>query len=126
MKESVCLYCSHIASHISTFQDLQTASSFFCLFIIALFFSSILKLILAQNGDVEGNTGLRRLNEIVSHVATGNGLISRKLLKLSQIEAYNFIYKYDICISEKYSYLSISVDDKGIQSVGYNLIRADH
>ena len=126
MKENVCLYCSHIASHISTFQDLQTASSSFCLFIIALFFSSILKLILAQNGDVEGNTGLRRLNEIVSHVATGNGLISRKLLKLSQIEAYNFIYKYDICISEKYSYLSISVDDKGIQSVGYNLIRADH
>lgn len=49
------LYCLHTASHKSTFKDLQTPSSSFFLFIIAIFFSSILQLILLQHGVVEAN-----------------------------------------------------------------------
>ena len=54
-------------------------------------------------------------------------MISQRLTKWSEIEAYNSIYKYDmICISEIYFDFSIPAEDKIIQLDGYNSVRADH
>ena len=47
--------------------------------------------------------------------------------KLSLLEAYNTIYKYDIlCISETYLDSSVSVDDTTPSLPGYSLVRSDH
>ena len=47
--------------------------------------------------------------------------------KLSLLEAYNTIYKYDIlCISETYLDSSVSVDDTTLSLPGYSLVRSDH
>ena len=119
----------HLMNHCKSFKDLQTLSSSFFLFIIVPFFSSILQLILLQRGDVEANTGHRKiqLNCFSSCHWNVNSFISHKMAKLPQIEAYNSIYKYDmIYISKKYFDTSISVDDKKNQLDGYNLSRADH
>ena len=54
-------------------------------------------------------------------------MISQKVTKLSEIEAYFSIYKYDmICISEIYFDYSIPAEEKIIQLDGYNSIRTDH
>ena len=47
--------------------------------------------------------------------------------KLSLLEAYNTIYKYDIlCISETYLDSSVSVDGTTLSLPGYSLVRSDH
>ena len=47
--------------------------------------------------------------------------------KLSLLEAYNAVHKYDIlCISETYSDSSVSVDGTTLSLPGYNLVRSDH
>ena len=49
------------------------------------------------------------------------------MLKISSIEAYKTIHKYDfICISEAYLDSSVAADDKDLSIKGYNLIIADH
>ena len=54
-------------------------------------------------------------------------LIAHNLTKISQLEAYNAIYKhYFICISEAFFNSSVTEGDKNIQLNGYNLIKADN
>ena len=54
-----------------------------------------------------------------------NNILARN--KLSLLEAYNTIYKYDIlCISETYLDSSVSVDDTTLSLPGYSLVRSDH
>ena len=49
------------------------------------------------------------------------------MAKISQIEAYNSLFNYDvICISETYFDSSVLEGDRGFQLNGYNLLRADH
>ena len=54
-----------------------------------------------------------------------NSLPAHSFLKLTQLKAYNSIYKYDFtCLSE--TYLDSSTPDNLIEIEGYKLIRADH
>ena len=64
---------------------------FFFTFVIALFFSSFLQLILFEYGDTEINPGLQktRLNSFLYSHWNVNSFISHKMSKQSQIEAYN-------------------------------------
>ena len=56
---------------------------------------------------------------------TPNSLSAHNFTKLTQLKAYNSIYKYDfICLSE--TYLDSSTPDNLIEIEGYKLIRADH
>ena len=56
-----------------------------------------------------------------------NSLIAHNLSKLSQLEAYNSVYKHDfICTSETLFDSSIQEEDTNIQLDGYNLLRGDH
>ena len=54
-----------------------------------------------------------------------NSLPAHSFTKLTQLKAYNSIYKYDfICLSE--TYLDSSTPDNLIEIEGCKLIRADH
>ena len=79
-------------------------------------------ILLLQHGDIETNTGTQK--EKTKNLSC---LIAHKLPKLSQLEAYNSVYKNDfICISETFFDPSIQAGDKNNQLDGYNLLRADH
>ena len=52
--------------------------------------------------------------------------IAQNLAKITQLDAYNFLYKHDfICISEMYLDSSI-LGDSSFQLDGYKVIRANH
>ena len=54
-----------------------------------------------------------------------NSLVAHK--KISLLDAYNSVYRYDIiCISESFLDSTISDDNNIFHIEGYNLIRADH
>ena len=56
-----------------------------------------------------------------------NSLVAQNLSKITQLEAYNSLYKHDfICISETYFDSSILEGDSSFQLDGYKVIRADH
>ena len=79
------------------------------------------------HGDIEPNPGPKKLktsNLSVCHWNL-NSLPAHSFTKLTQLKAYNSIYKYDfICLSE--TYLDSSTPDNLIEIEGYKLIRADH
>ena len=88
-----------------------------------MFFAAFAFLLLLKYGDVEINPGPKRkgtrffscfhwnVNSILAHN------------KLSLLEAYNTVHKYDIlCISETYLDSSVSVDDTTLSLPGYNLV----
>lgn len=88
-------------------KNLKLYSYFFFKYFIALFFYSILQLILLQHAYVEVNPGPRKakFNSFSCCHWNVNSLICHKIAKISQIEpySYNSTYKYDmICISETY------------------------
>ena len=80
---------------------------FFC---SLLFFISVIILVLS--GDIETNPGLDwKLNSIVAH----------NFIKMSLLQAYNAIYKFDIiCLSETYLDNSYHSDDDHLAFPGYN------
>ena len=56
-----------------------------------------------------------------------NSLVAQNLSEISQLEAYNSLYKHDfICISETYFDSSILEGYSSFQLDGYKVIRADH
>ena len=56
-----------------------------------------------------------------------NSLIAYNLSKISQLKAFNSVYKHDfICISKTFFDSSVQEGDKTIELDGYNLLRADH
>ena len=101
-------------------------SFFSCFF--ALFFSSLLQLILLQHKDVEVNPGPRKakLNSF-SCCHWNVSLISHKMAKLSQMKhIILFIIMIWFVYLKNYFDSSISVEDTRIQLDVYSLIRADH
>ena len=79
------------------------------------------------HGDIEPNPVPKKLK--TNHLSVFhwnlNSLSAHNFTKLTQLKAYNSIYKYDfICLSE--TYLDSSTPDNLIEIEGYKLIRADH
>ena len=97
-----------------------------CLYIDLFWLVSIF---LNCSGDIEKNPGPktkscqsfsvchRNLNKICAH----------NFSKMSLLQAYNAVHKYDIiCLSETYLNSSVPYDDGNLEIPGYNLIRTDH
>ena len=81
-----------------------------------------------SNTDIETNPGPQKeKKKNFSYRWNVNRLTAHNLFKLSQLEAYNSVYKHDfICISKMLFDSSIQEGDKNIHLDGYNLLRADH
>ena len=110
-------------------KNLKLYSCFFFLFFNAFSFSSFLQLILLQHVDVDVNPGPRKakLNRFSCCHRNVNSLISHNMAKLSQIEAYNSIYKFDmICISETYFEETYLLETEEFSKTNRAFIRADH
>ena len=95
----------------------------FCLslqFLWILYFA----LRLLQHGDIELNPGPKYFS--ISHWNL-NSLTAHNYLKVSQLQAFNLVHKFDIlCISETHLDSSILKDDSTLLIEGYSIIRADH
>ena len=96
----------------------------FFIFLLTLVYIFIF---LQCHGDIEPNPGPKKLkaNYLSVYHWNLNSLSAHNFTKLTQLKAYNSIYKYDfICLSE--TYLDSSTPDNLIEIDGYKLIRADH
>ena len=84
-------------------------------------------LILLTDSDVETNSGPKKSHLYFSCCHWNvNSLIAHNKLKVSLLEAYNTVHKYDfICISETYFDSSVESDDD-LRINSYKLIRMDH
>ena len=86
-------------------------------FIDVVYSTYFLHILLLQHGDIETNPGPqkeKKKNFSRCHWNV-NSLIANDLSKLSQLEAYNSVYKHDfICISETFFQSSIQEGDKNI------------
>ena len=79
---------------------------------------------LLQHGDIELNPGPKYFS--ICHWNL-NSLIAHNYLKISQLQAFNLVHKFDIlCILETHLDSSVSKDDNGLSIEGSSLIRADH
>ena len=79
---------------------------------------------LLQHGDIELNPGPKCFSSCHWNL---NSLIAHNYLKISQLQAFNLVHKFDIlCILETHLDSSVSKDDNGLSIKGYSLIRADH
>ena len=106
---------------------LNTISSFNVLYFI--YFIYFLHLLLLQHGDIERNPGPQsgQIKNLSCCHWNVNSLVAQNLSKITQLEAYNSLYKHDfICISETYFDSSILEGDSSFQLDGYKVIRADH
>ena len=77
--------------------------------------------------DIEINPGPRKLKTSSLSVCHWNlnSLCAHNHEKLTQLKAYNSLYKYDfICLSE--TFLDSSIPDDKIKIEGYELVRDDH
>ena len=84
-------------------------------------------ILLKCHGDIELNPGPRKLKSSSLSVCHWNlnSLCAHNFSKLTQLKAYNSLYKYDfICLSE--TYLDSTIPDKLIEIKGYKPVRADH
>ena len=86
-------------------------------------------ILLLQNGDIAKNPGPpkeKTKNFSCCHW-NGTSLIAQKVAKISQLEKYNSVYKYDfIYIFEMVFDCSVQEGDKKFQLDGYYLLRKDH
>ena len=86
-------------------------------------------MLLLCNRDVEFNPGPKKNKEFPLSCChwNVNSLLAHDCAKVTSLEAYNSVFKYDfICISETYIDSTISSDNNNLNILGYNLIRADH
>ena len=84
-------------------------------------------ILLKSHGDIELNPGPRKLKTNSLSVCHWNlnSLCARNFSKLTQLKAYNSLYKYDfICLSE--TYLDSTTPDELIEIKGYKSVRANH
>ena len=95
--------------------------------VLILFFFLMKSLLILLSGDIELNPGPKRyFNLKVCHWNL-NSLPSHNFAKLTSLQAYNTLHKFDIiCISETYLDSSISINDTDLNLDGYKIIRADH
>ena len=89
-----------------------------------------LHLPLLQHVDIESNPGPsnEQTNKNLSCCQWNfNSLLAYNSTKISQIEAYNSLFNYDfICVSETNFSSSVLEGHRSFQTIGYNLLRADH
>ena len=86
-------------------------------------------MLLRCNRDVESNPGPKKNNKFSLSCChwNVNSILAHNCAKVTSLEAYNSVFKYDcICISETYFDSTISSDNNNLNISGYNLIRADH
>ena len=107
-------------SHSSCFPKIRCVITFLCYYFCSL--------ILLTHGDVETNPGPK-----ISHLYFScchwnvNSLVVHNMLKVSFLEAYNTVHKYDfICINKTYFDSSVESEDYDLRINGYKLIRTDH
>ena len=82
-----------------------------------------------RSGDIEKNPGPKAKSCQSFSICHWNlnSIPAHNFAKLSLLQAYNTIHKYDIiCLSETYLNSSIPNDDDNLEIPGYSLIRADH
>ena len=94
--------------------------------ILPLWFYSIL---ITLSGDVETNPGPKRNStETFSFCHWNlNSISSRNYVKISSLEAYITVHKFDIiCLSETYLDSSTRPDDNNLEIEGYDIARADN
>ena len=95
-----------------------------CFSLLTLLYIFIL---LKCHGDIELNPGPRKLKSSSLSVCHWNlnSLCAHNFSKLTQLKAYNSLYKYDfICLSE--TYLDSTIPDKLIEIKGCKPVRAAH
>ena len=94
-----------------------------------LYFMYFLHLLLLQHGDIERNPGPQsgQIKNLSCCHWNVNSLVAQNLSKITQLEAYNSLYKHDfICIFETCVDSSILEGDSSFRLDGYKVIRADH
>ena len=119
--------CNLIKSFVSCFQILLFCWHYFESAFIILFTLIYIHCFLQWHGDIELNPGPRKLkiNSFSICHWNLNSLAAHNFSKLTQLIAYNSIYKHDfICVSETYQ--DSSIPDNLIDIEGYKLILADH
>ena len=112
---------------ISMFEMLLFCWHYFESAFIYLLISLYLFTFLPRHGDIELNPGPRKEKKNSLSVCHWilNSLSAHNFSKLTQLKAYNAIYKHDfICLSE--NYLDSSIPDNVLDIEGYRLVRADH
>ena len=85
--------------------------------------------VLILSGDIEVNPGpINQSNQILSVCHWNlNGIAAHNYIKLSLLEAYNAVYKYDVlCISETFLDSTSPLNDDQLKLNGYDVIRSDH
>ena len=85
------------------------------------------KLLLILCGDVEVNPGPRHWTSLSFCHWNLNSVSAHDFVKVSLLEAYNAIHKFDIiCLSETFLNSSLQNDDHSLVLNGYKLVRADN
>ena len=99
----------------------------FELFFFEIFNLHFARIFLLLSVDIHSNPGPKdRCNFSILYWNL-NSISVNNFSKLSSLEAYNSVYKYDlICLGETYLDSSFSIDDSNLILNGYNLVRADH
>ena len=78
-------------------------------------------------GDIESNPGPVNSHNLTICHWNLNGLAAHNFLKVSLLEAYNAVNKFDIiCISETLLDSTNLIDDSRLSLEGYAMIRSDH
>ena len=89
------------------------------------FFAAFAFSLFLKHRDVKVNPGPKKQDFFSWFHWNVNSILAHN--KLSLLEAYSTIHKYDIlCISETYSKSSVLVDETTLSHPGYNLVRSDH
>ena len=87
----------------------------------------LLSFLLLLSGDIEVQPGPVDKNKLSICHWNLNGLVVHNFIKLSSLQAFNTMHKFDvICISETFLNSSISSDNPSLALNGYKLIRRDH
>ena len=99
-------------------------------FVLSFFFLiTFLSLLLILSSDVELNPGpkkdISKRNFSIAHWNL-NSIAAQNFVKLSQLEAYNTVHRYDlICLSETWLDSTTSINSNDLSLKGYNLDRVD-
>ena len=94
---------------------------------ISLVISFAFKLLLILCGDVEVNPGPGHWTSLSFCHWNLNSISAHDFVKVSLLEAYNAVHKFDIiCLSETFLNSFLQNDDHGLLFNGYKLVRADN
>ena len=94
---------------------------------ISLEISFAFKVLRILCGDVEVNPGPGQWTSLSFCHWSLNSISAHDFVKVSLLEAYNAIHKFDIiCLSETFLNSSLQIDDDSLVLNGYKLVRADN